>query len=66
MIAPLPRCPVHGQMHYREAPPFPPTGECSPGRWVCHGFDGEGCEYAVEDDALDWTPIGTAKGITWT
>ncbi len=44
--APLPRCPVHGQMSLRE------------GRWVCHGFDGEGCPHVLELDEADWQRIG--------
>jgi hypothetical protein len=35
-----PRCPVHGQMHEDFAFFW----------WVCHGYDGEGCDYVVTDE----------------
>lgn len=44
-IAPLPRCPTHGQMN------------CLPGgvtEWVCHGWDGEGCDY---QPVIEWTRV---------
>jgi len=50
--APLPRCPTHGQMSRGE------------GHWVCHGFDGEGCDYEVTDEDADWQYIGTVDSIT--
>lgn len=34
-IAPMPRCPTHGQMQFR----------CD--GWVCVGWDGEGCDYEL-------------------
>lgn len=59
-IAPLPRCPVHGQMHYRSQ--TKPSGGgiqvIVRSEWVCHGWDGEGCEHVVNSDDLPWTPAG--------
>jgi hypothetical protein len=48
-MAPIPRCPEHTHMHFD----FPTD------RWICHGWDGEGCPYTVTAEALDWTPLGT-------
>jgi hypothetical protein len=28
--------------------------------WVCHGFDGEGCQHTVRCEDMDWQPIGYA------
>jgi hypothetical protein len=50
-VAPLPRCPAHGGMHY-DAP------HC---QWVCHGWDGEGCDHVVGDDQLAYERAGTAE-----
>jgi hypothetical protein len=59
-IAPVPRCPVHGQLHYRSE-----TEPCGAdvriftvSEWACHGWDGEGCGYSVDHGDLDWTPAG--------
>jgi hypothetical protein len=54
--APLPRCPEHGRMSYRPAPD----------RWVCPGWDGEGCPYTVRHDDLDWHPLQLDGGITFS
>jgi hypothetical protein len=44
MSAPV-RCPVHGQMHYHFARDT----------WICHGWDGEGCDHEVP---AEWVHIG--------
>jgi hypothetical protein len=51
--APLPRCPVHGQMKH-----FPGTVLS----WYCAGFDGEGCDYVVTGDDINWQPLGENEG----
>ena len=45
-VLPVPECPEHGEMHLRVA--------CDPADvtivffvYVCHGFDGEGCDRLV-------------------
>jgi len=43
-----PRCPTHGQMHF-DMP-------CD--MWRCRGFDGEGCEYMVAMEDIQWEHIG--------
>lgn len=48
-VAPLPRCPTHGGMHYDMA------GD----RWVCHGWDGEGCPHVVTAEELHYERAGT-------
>ena len=58
-VAPHPRCPVHGQMKW-EVPPPGADRVWPPGRYICHGFDGEGCVHTVAEKDLDWTEIGTA------
>jgi hypothetical protein len=25
--------------------------------WICHGFDGEGCDYRVEEEDVGWTAV---------
>lgn len=48
----LPRCSKHGQMNY----------DFDSGQWVCHGFDGEGCDYVAP---AEWVYLGeTAEGMT--
>lgn len=39
-----PHCPTHGKMHHSSA-------LCA---YICHGFDGEGCDYVVREKDLDW------------
>lgn len=55
-VAPIPRCPVHGLLRYRSE--IRPLGGglslITSQRWVCHGWDGEGCDYAVNHDDLPW------------
>jgi hypothetical protein len=46
-----PRCTTHGKMHLDSA--FPHRT-----RYICHGFDGEGCDSAVEWHEIDWQKIG--------
>lgn len=50
-VAPVPRCPEHGQMNRRP----PPPGDCE-GTWVCNGWDGEGCDYQAPPP--EWKRIG--------
>lgn len=55
-IAPLPRCPVHGQMKSRYD------------GWVCVGWDGEGCDYelpGLDQLGLFATPLGHVGSIEW-
>lgn len=35
------------------------------GYWTCPGWDGEGCDYYVLDQNLDWRPLGTLEDLTW-
>jgi hypothetical protein len=55
-IATIPQCPTHGKMKW-----IHPVGiggvftEAS--YWICHGFDGEGCDYRVEEKDMDWTAV---------
>jgi hypothetical protein len=52
--APAQFCPVHhGRM------PF------DLGRmiWICHGWDGEGCDYTVSSDEAGWTYVGTGDPV---
>lgn len=61
-IAPLPRCPVHGQMSvvtdfFR--------GVAGKSGYVCRGYDGEGCyagPVSVAADEQPWTLIGRSDG----
>jgi hypothetical protein len=39
-IAKLPRCPTHGQMNE----------DLPRDLWMCHGYDGEGCNYTVTNE----------------
>jgi hypothetical protein len=62
--APRPECPEHGTMSHIQ----PPPGEdrvWPPAHWVCHGWDGEGCDHTVTDDELDWTVVGTVEQMQW-
>jgi hypothetical protein len=77
-IAPLPRCPVHGQMHYRSqtkpsGPPELGIRIITRSEWICHGWDGEGCDHVVNSDDLPWTLAGrtaitgtTLTELDWT
>jgi hypothetical protein len=51
-IAPVPKCPVHGQMNF--TPRGAPLDE---GTWICHGWDGEGCDHVVRGRDQEWTRI---------
>jgi hypothetical protein len=55
-IATIPKCPVHGKMKW-----IHPVGAgdvfASDSYWICHGFDGEGCDHRVEEKDMDWTAI---------
>jgi hypothetical protein len=69
-FAPLPRCPEHGQMS-RRSETRPLSGGMSlitRTEWICHGWDGEGCDHRVPDEDLDWQPLGEAeiRGIRLT
>lgn len=49
-FAPIPTCPVHkGPMKYLMEIDL----------YVCSGWDGEGCEYTLTSEALDWWQLGT-------
>ena len=60
-VAPLPRCPAHGQMSPR--PALVGGGDAG---WVCHGWDGEGCPYTVAASSVEWRPIGHADAVAWS
>jgi hypothetical protein len=47
-IATIPQCPTHGKMKW-----IHPSHDDS--YWICHGFDGEGCDHRVEEKDMDWT-----------
>lgn len=49
--APIPRCPEHGRMQ--------PDSDPERDRWVCHGWDGEGCAHVVANADLAWSKVGT-------
>jgi len=45
---PQPTCPTHGRMHYQQDRPNCGWDcACEPARFICHGYDGEGCDYTV-------------------
>jgi len=48
-FAPIPKCPAHGKMKYDM-----PTD-----RYICVGFDGEGCDFTIDNEHLEWSPLGT-------
>jgi hypothetical protein len=64
-IAPVPRCPVHGQLHYQsETEPYGAGIRIvTSSKWACHGWDGEGCGYSVDHDDLPWVPAGPEDGL---
>jgi hypothetical protein len=54
-IATIPQCPTHGKMKW-----IHPEGEHGillDSYWICHGFDGEGCDHRVDEKDMDWTAI---------
>lgn len=57
--APHPRCPEHGKMSPRREP----DGEM---RYHCPGWDGEGCDYVVGEDELDWRPLSQENAAELT
>lgn len=63
-IAARPSCPVHGPMHPGERAVV--AGGHEVRTWVCHGWDGEGCNHTVGSDDLEWELIGQASQVTWT
>lgn len=62
-IAPIPQCPTHGKMHW-SAPDLDDGKPLEPGEWICHGFDGEGCDYAITTDEMDWHKVD-AEHFEW-
>jgi hypothetical protein len=36
---------------------FPSYPDISATYWICHGFDGEGCDYRVEEKYMDWAVV---------
>ena len=66
-IAVIPDCPTHGTMHRVQAKRALGNGwyVLEAAYWVCHGFDGEGCDHVVDDKDLDWHPMGEAE-FNWT
>lgn len=44
-VMPVPECPEHGPMSLAAAERFLVGANVLV--WVCHGFDGEGCDYTV-------------------
>lgn len=55
-VAPIPECPVHGKMHH----------DFARNQWICHGFDGEGCDHVVRCEDLGWEHIGEAENVSFT
>jgi hypothetical protein len=51
-IAPIPHCPTHGQMSHH-------VGLAA---WICHGFDGEGCDYTVREQDMGWILVDETEG----
>jgi hypothetical protein len=39
-ISKFPECPTHGQMNE----------DLPRDKWICHGYDGEGCDYIVTNE----------------
>ena len=64
-FATVPRCPVHGQLSRRTE--TKPTGGGMSlivrTWWACAGWDGEGCDYQIADEDLDWQLLGNAEAI---
>lgn len=52
--APVPTCPDHG-----DAPMRHQFAAC---RWVCRGWDGEGCPRVITDEDVEWARLGTTAG----
>jgi hypothetical protein len=60
-IATIPQCPTHGKMEW-----IHPEGEHGillDSYWICHGFDGEGCDHRVEEKDMDWTIINAETSL---
>ena len=61
----IPRCPVHGELHRRTE--TEPLGggwtRIARSWWECPGWDGEGCEYQVADEDLDWKPLTSERTV---
>lgn len=56
-VTPLPRCPGHGHMRW----------DRHTARWICHGWDGEGCGYTADGpDPATWTDLSPTDTITIT
>lgn len=63
-VAPIPQCPVHGQMHVGVV--TRPTDGANELAYVCHGFDGEGCDRIVRPGEQNWQYIGEAESVSFT
>lgn len=63
-VAPIPKCPEHGQMHLRVAQR--PEDGANIFVYICHGFDGEGCDHLVRVSDQDWQHIGEAESVSFT
>lgn len=53
-IAVIPQCPHHGKMKWVHPEV---NGVLAASYWICHGFDGEGCDHVVHEKDMDWTRI---------
>ena len=64
-FATVPRCPVHGQLSRRTQTKPYSDGSSLIVRtwWACAGWDGEGCDYQIADEDLDWQYLGQAGDI---
>jgi hypothetical protein len=62
-VAPIPRCPFHGQMSMRLGCDPSPGRTAFAEAYVCHGYDGEGCDHVVLGADREWTHIGHADRI---
>ena len=49
-VSVTPSCTTHGKMH--ADPAFPTRA-----RYICHGFDGEGCDSVVEWHEIGWVRV---------
>lgn len=61
-----PTCPTHGRMKW-----IHPSHSIGGGwkvytasYWICHGFDGEGCDHVVHERDMNWMEV-SSETITW-
>jgi hypothetical protein len=54
-VALEPSCPVHGRMSL----------DFARDSWVCHGWDGEGCDHVVRMEDMEWFLVSDMT-MTWS